>query len=150
MAKFNEAVFELLHHSPYFLNSASSDYVPFPNLKKWLILMRFRLNDDFLLRENIFGNSTNLIIWKESTNVRDVETYWTKIKRGYVEKYDVIGRQTSVFSFTQQVEVLFTYPRRMPKSFYSDDTYDSCHAVFHHIFWRHRIRENLCCAVSQL
>ena len=87
MVKFHELRYELLPHPPYSPNLASSDYLLFPNLKKWLGGKRFYSNDEIISQTNTYFEDLEKSYFLEG--IQKLERRRTKcieLKADYIEK----------------------------------------------------------------
>ncbi len=54
MAKIENLKFNLIDHAPYSPDLGRSDFLLFPNLKKWLSGQRFMSNEEVIIRTNAY------------------------------------------------------------------------------------------------
>ena len=87
MAKFHELRYELLPHPQYSPDLAPSDYLLFPNLKKWLGGKRFYFNDEIISQTNTYFEDLEKSYFLKG--LQKLEKSWTKsieFKGDYIEK----------------------------------------------------------------
>ena len=87
MAKINELKFELLPHAPYSPDLAPSDYILFPNLKKWLSGQKCSNNEEVMSTVNGFFEEQESSYYKKGIEL--IEHRWEKcidLKGDSVEK----------------------------------------------------------------
>ena len=86
MVKLYELGYELVPHLPYSPDLAPSDYILFPNLKKWLDGKRFSSNDEIIDQKNAYFKDFEKSYFLE--RIKKLEKRLTKcieLKGDYVE-----------------------------------------------------------------
>ena len=86
-AKLHEIGFELVPQPPYSPDLASTDYILFPNLKRWLIDKRFYSNEKLIAKTEVYFG--DLPIECFSGGIKKLENRLTRhidLKEEYVEK----------------------------------------------------------------
>ncbi|GBL91467.1 Histone-lysine N-methyltransferase SETMAR [Araneus ventricosus] len=86
MAKIMELKFELLQHSPYSPDLAPSDFLKFPNLKKWLGVKRFMSYEEVIAQTDVYFEDFPKSYFFDG--LQQLEKRWGKCieLKDYVEK----------------------------------------------------------------